>query len=114
MADAAEQVGRRRGDPGGEVLDVRGGTHRRGRLGWPSRAGRSSSVQPELKAAAVELLRHLLANDHEIVTLIEGEGQFCRRHPRRDGVAGRAPPQRGSARVHHGGQALYPYFIGIE
>jgi dihydroxyacetone kinase-like predicted kinase len=63
--------------------------------------------------AALRLLDGLLEGDHELVTVIEGEGSSAadtRRitewlHEEHPGVA---------AEVHHGGQPLYPYLFGIE
>ena len=63
--------------------------------------------------AALRLLDALLTPDHELVTVIEGEGSTAaatRRitewlHEEHPGVA---------AEVHHGGQPLYPYLLGIE
>jgi DAK2 domain fusion protein YloV len=70
-------------------------------------------VQPSLPDAVTCLLDQLVTDDHEIVTLIEGEGsgagatrhvtEWLREH--RPEVA---------VEVHHGGQPLYPYLIGIE
>ncbi len=71
------------------------------------------AVEPELATAATTLLGRLITDDHEIVTLIEGEDStvgdtrritewLTEEHP--DVVC----------EVLHGGQALYPYFIGIE
>jgi DAK2 domain fusion protein YloV len=70
-------------------------------------------VEPTLDAAACGLLEQLVSNDHEIVTIIEGEGASAavtRRltewlHEHRSD----ATPE-----VHHGGQPLYPYLFGIE
>ena len=70
-------------------------------------------VAPTLAEAATGLLAKLLTDDHEIVTLIEGDGSspadtrritewLDEHHP---GVA---------AEVHHGGQPLYPYLLSIE
>jgi dihydroxyacetone kinase-like predicted kinase len=70
-------------------------------------------VAPTLAEAATGLLAKLLTDDHEIVTLIEGDGStpadtrritewLDEHHP---GV---------SAEVHHGGQPLYPYLLSIE
>jgi DAK2 domain fusion protein YloV len=64
-------------------------------------------------AAALRVLDALLTADHELVTLIEGEGSTAaatRRitewlHEEHPGVV---------AEVHHGGQPLYPYLLGIE
>ncbi|HUC37525.1 MAG TPA: DAK2 domain-containing protein [Acidimicrobiales bacterium] len=70
-------------------------------------------VAETLAEAACGLLGKLLSDDHELVTLIEGEG-----------VAGGdtrqvtewLAEQRPSVavEVHHGGQPLYPYLISIE
>jgi len=71
------------------------------------------SVEAELGEAATALLADLVGDEHEIVTIIEGEGASaaCTRHitvwleENRPGA---------SAEVHHGGQPLYPYLFGIE
>jgi uncharacterized protein len=70
-------------------------------------------VAPTLAEAATGLLAKLLTDDHEIVTLIEGDGstpadtrritEWLDEHD--PGVA---------AEVHHGGQPLYPYLLSIE
>jgi DAK2 domain fusion protein YloV len=70
-------------------------------------------VAPELADAACDLLAKLLGDDHEIVTIIEGEGatkSATRRitdwlHEKRPDMA---------AEVHIGGQPLYPYLLSIE
>jgi uncharacterized protein len=71
------------------------------------------AVEPTVADAACKLLDLLVTDDHEIVTVIEGEGaaaadtrritEWLAEH--RPGVA----PE-----VHHGGQPLYPYLFGIE
>lgn len=71
------------------------------------------AVAPSVAEATIGLLAHLLTEDHEIVTLITGEGStegdtrkvmhWLEEH--HDGV---------EAETHHGGQPLYPYFLGIE
>jgi hypothetical protein len=71
------------------------------------------AVEVDLAAGAVALLDRLVGPDHEIVTIIEGEGANAgtTRHltewlgAHREGV---------TAEVHHGGQPLYPYLFGIE
>lgn len=71
------------------------------------------AVAPSVSDATIGLLDHLLTDDHEIVTLITGEGSsdaetrkvmlwLAEHH---DGV---------ETETHHGGQPLYPYFLGIE
>ena len=71
------------------------------------------SVDADARRRRHGLLDQLLADDHEIVTIIEGEGasaavtrritEWLREH--RPAV---------EAEVHHGGQPLYPYLFGIE
>ncbi len=71
------------------------------------------AVAPSAGEATIALLAELITDDHEILTLIEGEGSspgetrritewLSDEHPHID------------AEVHHGGQPLYPYFLGIE
>jgi dihydroxyacetone kinase-like predicted kinase len=71
------------------------------------------AVEPSIADAATRLLEVLVTDDHEIVTVIEGEGataadtrtitEWLGEH--RSGV---------TPEVHHGGQPLYPYLFGIE
>jgi dihydroxyacetone kinase-like predicted kinase len=71
------------------------------------------AVEVELADAATRLLEVLVSDQHEIITIIEGQGASvaCTRHitewlgEHRPGAA---------AEVHHGGQPLYPYLFGIE
>jgi DAK2 domain fusion protein YloV len=70
-------------------------------------------VEPSVAAAVVGLLDQLVKDDHEMVTLIEGDGssaadtrtatEWLEEH--RPGV---------QVEVHKGGQPLYPYLVGIE
>jgi hypothetical protein len=70
-------------------------------------------VDGELGEAACALLDALITDDHELVTIIEGDGASpgCTRHvtawleEHKPGV---------EAEVLHGGQPLYPYLFGIE
>jgi dihydroxyacetone kinase-like predicted kinase len=70
-------------------------------------------VAPTAADAACALLDVLVTDDHEIVTVIEGEGATAADTRRitewlddnRPGV---------SPEVHHGGQPLYPYLFGVE
>ena len=71
------------------------------------------AVESTVADAATRLLDALVTDDHEIVTVIEGEGatpadtraitEWLGEH--RPGV---------SPEVHHGGQPLYPYLLGVE
>ena len=71
------------------------------------------TIDPDLSEAAGGLLAHLVTDDHEIVTIVEGEGATPAAtrhlevwlHDNRPGV---------EVEVHHGGQPLYPYLFGIE
>ena len=70
-------------------------------------------VESSLAAVACALLDILVTEEHDLVTLIEGEGsgaadtrritEWLREH--RPGV---------DTEVHHGGQPLYPYLFSIE
>jgi uncharacterized protein len=71
------------------------------------------SLAPGLDEACEQLLDRLVGEEHEIVTVIEGEGAgpattrrievWLQEH--RPGV---------TAEIHHGGQPLYPYLFGVE
>jgi hypothetical protein len=71
------------------------------------------AIAPSVTEAAIRLLDRLVTDDHEIVTIIEGDGaaagdtraitEWLGEH--RPGV---------SPEVHHGGQPLYPYLFGVE
>ncbi|MCO8127021.1 DAK2 domain-containing protein [Acidimicrobiia bacterium EGI L10123] len=69
-------------------------------------------VAPDLDDAACQLLDRLL-DDHELVTIIEGDGASpgCTRHITQ-WLEEHHPDVE--AEVHHGGQPLYPYLFGIE
>lgn len=71
------------------------------------------TVAPALTECVEELLAKLVTSDHEIVTLIEGEGATAastRQITR--WLAERFPDV--SCEVLHGGQPLYPYYVSIE
>jgi DAK2 domain fusion protein YloV len=71
------------------------------------------AVAPTTADALIGLLAHLLDDDHEIITLIEGEGSSAAETRR---VRNWVEEHHGDVEVeiHHGGQPLYPYFLGIE
>ena len=59
------------------------------------------------------LLDALVDDDHEIVTVIEGEGADAGDTRRiTEWLAEHRPDVE--AEVHHGGQPLYPYLVGVE
>jgi dihydroxyacetone kinase-like predicted kinase len=63
--------------------------------------------------ACTELLGELVTDDHEIVTIIEGDGASAA-YTRQitEWLADNRPDV--DAEIHHGGQPLYPYLFGIE
>lgn len=76
-------------------------------------ADRVVSVGKSLADVTCALLGTLIGERHELVTLIEGEGSTAADTRRitewvHDEHAGM------SVEVHHGGQPLYPYLVGIE
>jgi hypothetical protein len=63
--------------------------------------------------ATCGLLGKLMSSDHELVTLIEGDGAGTGETRRvREWLAEHRPDV--AVEVHHGGQPLYPYLISIE
>ena len=71
------------------------------------------SVEPTVADAATGLLAGLVTDDHEILTIIEGEGATAGiTRQITEWLAEHHPDVE--AEVHHGGQPLYPYFFGIE
>ncbi len=71
------------------------------------------AVEQTQAAAACRLLDVLVTDEHEIVTVIEGEGANpADTRAITEWLAEHRPDV--SAEVHHGGQPLYPYLFGIE
>lgn len=71
------------------------------------------AVEPTLAEAAVRLLERLMTDDHEIVTLIEGDGSSVADTRRITAWVAEAHPGA-TVEVHNGGQPLYPYLVGLE
>ena len=71
------------------------------------------AVEPSLAAATTGLLDLLVGASHEIVTLIEGEGASSADTRRITEWLGEHRPGV-EVEVHHGGQPLYPYLLGVE
>ncbi|HMC51131.1 MAG TPA: DAK2 domain-containing protein, partial [Acidimicrobiales bacterium] len=80
-------------------------------LGLSQRAVEIVAATPA--EAACGLLDRLVCEDHEIVTVIEGEGATPA-DTRRITEWLAENRRRVSAEVHHGGQPLYPYLFSIE
>jgi DAK2 domain fusion protein YloV len=71
------------------------------------------SVHVTLADACIGLLDALVDGNHEIVTVIEGDGATPADTRRITEWLNEHRPDV-SAEVHHGGQPLYPYLFGIE
>jgi fatty acid kinase len=70
-------------------------------------------VTQSVAEAACGLLEILVGDDHEIVTVIEGEGSSPADTRRiTEWLAEHRPDV--TPEVHHGGQPLYPYLFGVE
>ena len=74
---------------------------------------RIETVAPTLAEAATGLLEALVTDEHELVTIIEGEGATAADTRRITEWLAEHRPDVGSE-VHHGGQPLYPYLFSIE
>jgi len=66
-----------------------------------------------LDLVCTQLLDLLLDDEHEIVTIIEGEGSSAAITRHITGWLDDHHPEV-TAEIHHGGQPLYPYLFGIE
>jgi hypothetical protein len=71
------------------------------------------AIDGTLAGATMKVLEELLTDDHEIVTLIEGEGAGAADTRRITEWLRESHPDV-QVETHHGGQPLYPYLIGIE
>ena len=72
-----------------------------------------SVVAPTLGEAGVALLALLISDEHEIVTILEGEGANAGATRHMTEWAHQDRPEV-MVEVHHGGQPLYPYLFSIE
>ncbi len=75
--------------------------------------GGIESVGKSLGEATIGLLRALLRTDHEIVTLLQGDGATEADTRRVTEWLSEDHPQV-AVELHHGGQPLYPYLVSIE
>ena len=70
-------------------------------------------VGDSLAGAACSLLEMLVTDDHDLVTIIEGEGSGAADTRRiTEWLRDHRPDVE--TEVHHGGQPLYPYLFSIE
>jgi dihydroxyacetone kinase-like predicted kinase len=70
-------------------------------------------VDPDLAGACTTLLAEMLGDDHEFVTVIEGDGAGAGVTRRITEWLSEHHPEL-SHEVHHGGQPLYPYLFSVE
>ena len=71
------------------------------------------TIDASLVVCATHLLDTIVTDDHELVTIIEGEGSTAANTRRLSEWLGEERPDV-AVEVHHGGQPLYPYLFGIE
>lgn len=71
------------------------------------------AIEADLVTVTTRLLDQLVEDDHEIVTLVEGEGASVAETRRIAEWLSEHRPDV-DVEVHPGGQPLYPYFIGVE
>ncbi len=71
------------------------------------------SIADSIAVASNELLATLIQPEHELLTIIEGDGSTPANTRRITEFIADEYPQV-QVEVHHGGQPLYPYYFGIE
>ncbi len=71
------------------------------------------SIADSIGTASNQLLTQLIRPEHELLTIIEGDGASPANTRRITEFLAEVFPQI-SVEVHHGGQPLYPYYFGLE
>jgi len=71
------------------------------------------TIAESLVVCATHLLDSIVTDEHELVTIIEGEGSTASNTRRLSDWLTEERPDV-AVEVHHGGQPLYPYLFGIE
>ena len=71
------------------------------------------TIDQSLVVCATRLLTAIVTDEHELVTIIEGEGSTAANTRRLSEWLQEERPDV-AVEVHHGGQPLYPYLFGIE
>jgi len=71
------------------------------------------SIADSIAVASNHLLAALIKPEHELLTIIEGDGANPANTRRITEFVSDEYPQL-SVEVHHGGQPLYPYYFGVE
>jgi DAK2 domain fusion protein YloV len=72
-----------------------------------------AAVDDSLAGATTKLLDALVADEHELVTLIAGADATPADTAKIEAWLAQHRPDV-TAEVHHGGQPLYPYYVGVE
>jgi hypothetical protein len=72
-----------------------------------------ASIADSIAGAANALLASLISPEHELLTIIEGEGATPANTRRITEFLAQEHPHV-APEVHHGGQPLYPYYFGLE
>jgi hypothetical protein len=75
--------------------------------------GKVTVIAETIVEAANNLLKEMISDEHEIVTLVAGEDS---NEKETDEIVAwvNAEYEELEVEVHEGGQPLYPYYIGIE
>ena len=71
------------------------------------------SIADSLVGASAQLLERLIGPEHELLTIIEGDGASPADTRRLSNLLEEEYPGV-AVEVHHGGQPLYPYYFGLE
>ncbi|MDE3223557.1 MAG: hypothetical protein KGL79_08990, partial [Acidobacteriota bacterium] len=71
------------------------------------------SIADSLVGASAQLLERIIRPEHELLTIIEGDGSSPADTRRLSDLLADEHPAL-AVEVHHGGQPLYPYFFGFE
>jgi len=76
-------------------------------------AGGVLAISDSIEGVNAKLLMSLVKDEHELLTIIEGEGSTREATSALSRFATARFPQL-CVEVHYGGQPLYPYFFGVE
>jgi len=71
------------------------------------------SIADSVAIATTKMIAAVMTDDHELITLIEGDGASAANTRRITEYLHEEYPDV-AVEVHHGGQPLYPYLVGIE
>jgi hypothetical protein len=71
------------------------------------------SIADSLVGASAQLLERIIRPEHELLTIIEGDGSSPADTRRLSDLLADEHPAL-AVEVHHGGQPLYPYYFGFE